>query len=289
MLAAKRSRAITFLPEMVFCRAVLGSPNTIFSDGGYRLQSGVAYGDHPRQKLDVYHSNNPALASPIIVFFYGGSWKSGHRSKYRFVADAWTRRGYTVAIPDYRLYPNVRFPAFMDDAASALRWIANNVADIERSKRPIFLVGHSAGAHIAALLSVDATYLLRHSLSPKDICGVIGLAGPYTLDPLKYRHTRSVFKYLNNRDDARPVAQVTAATPPFLLFHGEDDVTVNPSNTIVFAKKISENGGSVEAVLLPDTGHYKIILAVARPFDDIAPINNRIANFIEQHRGCRAA
>lgn len=284
---AKRSRAIVFLPAFVAGCAPLGVLDAIVPEGEYLRQADIAYGAEPRQKLDIYRPKDNPVGSPVVVFFYGGSWKSGERGRYRFVADALTQRGYTVVIPDYRLHPEVRFPGFMDDAARALRWVRDNLTEAGGATPPVFLAGHSAGAHIAALLTVNASYLRKYDLSPQDICGVIGLAGPYTFDPLRYRSTRAVFEGLPNRDDARPVAQVKTAAPPFLLLHGAEDGTVSPRNTTEFAEKLRRAGGMADAVILPDIGHYRIILSVARPFDDIAPVNDRIAAFIDRHRVCR--
>ena len=285
-LAAKRSQALFFLPTLLAGCAPLGLLDVIVPDGNYKRQSDIAYGDHPRLKLDVYHSDIGRRDAPIVVFFYGGSWKSGSRGKYRFVGDALTNLGYTVVIPDYRLYPEVRFPAFVEDAALAVRWVYDNIAKSGNSTRPVFLAGHSAGAHIAALLAVDASYFQSQSLGPQNLCGVIGLAGPYTFDPLRYPNTRKVFEGLNDRDYARPSARITGVSPPFLLLHGANDRTVNAANTLDFARKLEEKGNTVKKVLFPELGHYRIILAVSRPFDDIAPVNNEISDFIERHRGC---
>ena len=285
-LLSKRSRAVVFLPAIVAGCAPLGVLDAIVPEGEYHRQSNVAYGTEPRQKLDIYRPKALSAAAPVVVFFYGGSWKSGDRARYRFVADALTQRGYTVVIPDYRLYPDVRFPGFMNDAARALRWVTDNLTEADGAKSPVFLAGHSAGAHIAALLTVDASYLRMQNLSPQDICGVIGLAGPYTFDPFRYRSTRAVFEGLADRDDARPVARISGPTPPFLLLHGAEDGTVSPSNTAGFAEKLAEAGATAETVMIPDIGHYRIILAVARPFDDIAPVNDKISDFINRHRSC---
>ena len=286
-LVTKRSRAVAFLPALVSGCSPLGLLDAVVPDGDYQRQAGIVYGDLPRQKLDVYRPNFPAEDAPVIVFFYGGSWKSGERGKYRFVADALTQRGYTVIIPDYRLYPQARFPAFMNDAARAVRWTAENIRLPDGRKPSLFLAGHSAGAHIAALLSADRQYLRDAGVPAGTICGVIGLAGPYAFDPLRYRSTRAVFADLETTDPARPVKQVAKGQPPYLLLHGDGDTTVRPSNTVEFANALKSSGNSVDTVILPDIGHYRIILAVARPFDDIAPVNDRITAFIDSHRDCR--
>lgn len=265
--------------------------DTLVPDGEYTRQQGVTYGELPRQKLDIYHPANlsadAAADRPVVVFFYGGSWKSGERGKYRFVGEALTRKGLTVVIPDYRLYPDVTFPAFMNDAAKAVRWTLDNLGGTNNTRRPVFLAGHSAGAHIAALMTVDTQYLEQAGVSATQICGVIGVAGPYAFDPLEYRSTRPVFAGLTDPDTARPVKRVTGRTPPFLLLHGNADGTVRPSNTTDFAEALRVAGTQVQSELLPDIGHYRIVMAMATPFDDTAPVNQRIADFIAAQKNCR--
>ncbi|CAN0521411.1 unnamed protein product, partial [Laminaria digitata] len=266
--------------------------DSLVPEGDYQRQLDVAYGDHPRQKLDIYRPANGAQNGPVVIFFYGGSWKSGERGKYRFIGEALTRNGLTVVIPDYRLNPEVTFPAFMHDAAKAVRWTLDNLAGADAgapdaAPRPVFLAGHSAGAHIAALMTVDTQYFDQAGVSAAQLCGIIGIAGPYAFDPFRYRMTRAVFAGLKNPDVARPVTRVSGKTPPFLLLHGDADGTVRPSNTKAFAAALRDAGTQVRTEMLPDIGHYRIVMAMATPFDDVAPVNQQISDFIESQKDCR--
>jgi acetyl esterase/lipase len=260
--------------------------DVLVPEGEYDLSENISYGDHPRQRLDIYRPAAAIASGPVIVFFYGGSWKSGERSQYRFVGEALTRRGHTVIVPDYRLYPDVTFPAFMNDAARAVGWVRDNLRDKAGNPRPVFLAGHSAGAHISALLAVDDRYLKAAELSGENICGVIGIAGPYVFDPRKYRSTRRVFAGLENTDIARPVRRISGKTPPFLLLHGKLDSTVRSSNTVEFAAALQAAGNRAETRLFPDIGHSKILLSISEPFDDIAPVNDLISEFVSRRAGC---
>lgn len=285
--------AIPFLAGLLSACSPLNVLDTLVPAGEYDRQQGVKYGELPRQKLDIYRPTRGAQSSPVVIFFYGGSWKSGERDKYRFVGEALTRRGLTVVIPDYRLYPDVTFPAFMHDAAKAVRWTLDNLSgrpdkvgsNIDR--RQVFLAGHSAGAHIAALMAVDSQYFDQAGVSAAQICGVIGIAGPYAFDPFEYRSTRPVFAGLKDSDLARPIKRISGPTPPFLLLHGDADGTVRPSNMTDFATALRSTGTRVDTELLPDIGHYRIILAMASPFNDTAPVNARILDFITSHQDCR--
>ena len=286
-------RLFSFLtPFLGLVSLVLGgcSPlslvNGIVTDDGYVRAEGLVYGPGPRQRLDVYRPENTKGPSPVIVFFYGGSWKGGDRASYRFIGEAFTRRGFTVVIPDYRVYPEVMFPKFVEDGAAAVRWTRENIAEFGGDPDRIFLAGHSAGAHTAALLAVDRRYLRNAGVPDGAICGVAGVAGPYSFDPTTFDSVKVIFAGVADSDTTRPVKQITTAAPPFLLFHGDDDTTVYPKNSRDFAAEMQAKGRPVDLVSIPGIGHYRILLAMAGPFEGIAPVNDRIAGFVDSHRSC---
>jgi acetyl esterase/lipase len=126
--------------------------NATVSHRGYVRTANIAYGPDPRQKLDVYLPKQMSPNAKVVIFFYGGSWREGSKADYRFVAQALTSRGFIVVLPDYRLYPQVTFPAFVEDGASAVRWVRDNISNFGGDTNQLYLMGHSAGSHIAALL-----------------------------------------------------------------------------------------------------------------------------------------
>ncbi|MEO7155926.1 MAG: alpha/beta hydrolase, partial [Vicinamibacterales bacterium] len=125
----------------------------------YLRTDDISYGPLARQKLDVYRPKSPPPRADIVIFFYGGDWQAGSKRDYRFVAEALTSRGFVAVMPNYGLYPEVTFPAFVEDAAQVVRWAHDNATTIGGDPAHIYLMGHSAGAHIAALLTLDARYL----------------------------------------------------------------------------------------------------------------------------------
>ena len=127
--------------------------SALVSESDVTIKDGTIYGAHDRHRLDVYRPAMAGTDGPIVLFLYGGGWKSGDRRTYRFVGSALASRGITTVIPDYRLYPEVRFPSFVDDAALAYDWTWKNIASQGGKPRPIILLGHSAGAHTGALLA----------------------------------------------------------------------------------------------------------------------------------------
>ena len=244
--------------------------NAFVPSDGYVLQKDVAYGDADRQVMDIYRpedgSADKSGDAPVVVFFYGGSWKSGSRSSYRFMGEALARSGFVVAVPDYRLYPDVRFPDFVEDGARAVRWVSTHVREFGGDPGRIILMGHSAGAHIAALLAFDERYLARQGVPGASLRGFVGVAGPYAFDPLAYRSTKPIFSGLADTDQARPITFVGGEDVAALLLHGADDRTVFPQNSRDFAARIRDAGGRVKLLEYDDTGHIKIILSFAALF-----------------------
>ncbi len=246
-------------------------------DGGEtRIHEDIAYGDHPRQSLNVYvPGDGAANARKVVVFFYGGRWQSGSKTDYLFVGDALTDAGLVAVIPDHRLYPEVRFPAFVDDAADAVRWVRANIADYGGDPDAIYLAGHSSGAHLATLIGLDES-----RLDPTGIRGVIGISGPYDFLPFYNEELADTFAGADNELDTQPIHYVDGDEPPLLLITGEDDHTVDPGNTRRLAARIRERGGDVSTRFYPDTGHYMIIAAIARPLHAFAPTLDDLLEFV---------
>jgi acetyl esterase/lipase len=255
--------------------------NVVIGDDGYSLRSAIFYGTEPRQVLDVYTPTQESVRRPVVVFFYGGSWQDGNRGEYRFVADALTSRGYITVVPDYRVYPEHRFPAFIEDGAQALRWVLDHAEEIGGDSERVYLMGHSAGAHIAAMLTLDERYLENAGVPDGSLAGTIALAGPYAFYPSRTASVAPVFAHLADEDLARPITFVDGSEPPFLLLHGAEDTTVFTSNTAELSAALRNAGGQVTQKLYPDIGHFKILLALADPLPDYAPVLSDAAEFID--------
>ncbi|MEE8333718.1 MAG: alpha/beta hydrolase [Alphaproteobacteria bacterium] len=261
--------------------------NSLVPSDGYSRARDIAYGAGPRQRLNVYQGKQHPGPSPVIVFLYGGSWKNGNRGDYEFVGEAFTRHGFTVVVPDYRVYPDVKFPEFVKDAARAVRWTRDNIGTFGGDPKRIFIAGHSAGAHIAALLALDARYLNAVGMKRGAICGLVGLAGPYAFDPLGTRSVRPIFAHLADPNTARPITFADGRAPPSLLFHGADDTVVLPSNSRRLARALKRDGVPVSLNILPEIGHIGLLLSLARPFDHWAPVHGPIAKFVRDNADCR--
>lgn len=258
--------------------------NAVIPEQGYQRMSDIAYGEAPRQKLDIYLARQyNGQQRSTVVFFYGGSWESGQKDQYKFVAEALTSAGFDVVIPDYRVHPDVRFPAFVDDGAAALSWVKQYLADYGGQSDRLFVAGHSAGAHIAALLALDEQYLERYGLRPEQINGMIGLAGPYDFLPLKSDTLKTIFGPEQTRWRSQPINFVDGSNPPVLLLVGNNDLTVLPKNSRNLAAKIREKNGNVELVEFKDYGHVAMVAKLARPLRGDGRLLETISAFIHQH------
>ena len=261
-----------------------------------RTSSDIAYASGPRHTLDIYAPVHPCAGAPVVVFFYGGGWESGSRKTYRFVGASLAAEGVVTVIPDYRLYPAVRFPGFMQDAAEAVAWTRDHVAHYGGDPNRLFLMGHSAGGQIATLLALDGQYLRAAGVDPGDITGVVGLAGPYDFLPLHSATLKAIFGPKTDWPRSQPINYVTAAAPPMLLAAGTADETVDPGNTARLAARLRQDGVTVDEHLYPGLGHKLLIGAFASPLVSFAPVRHDTLRFIAAHgdpayppAACRAA
>lgn len=246
----------------------------------------IPYADGPRHTLDVYAPKATDRPAPVLVFFYGGNWDSGSKAMYRFVGRAMAARGVLTVIPDYRLFPEVRFPAFIYDAAKAVAWTRANIAAYGGDPHQLFFMGHSAGGQIATLLALDPTYLRSVDLSQRDVCGVIGLAGPYDFLPLESDELKTIFGPEAERPRSQPINYVSPQAPPMLLLAGRDDDTVDPGNTRRLAAKLRAAGVPVQDDLYFGIGHKGLIAAFARPLGFLAPAREAALRFIKDGGAC---
>jgi acetyl esterase/lipase len=244
-------------------------------------RANIAYASGTRGKLDVYqppgHPTTPVR--PVIVFFYGGNWTSGARQNYRFVATSLAQLGYVTVVPDYRLYPEVRFPAFIEDGAKAVAWVQAHIADYGGDAGRIVLMGHSAGAHLAALLAVDARYLSAAGADPGRIAGLISLSGPLDLAP-NTKLLNSIFAAPNTSDDWRPTRHVDRREAPTLLLLGRDDRLVGSAGSELFAELLRGRGGDVEFKLYDHCDHTCPVAALSVPARHKAPTRSDVADFM---------
>jgi acetyl esterase/lipase len=221
----------------------------------------LAYGEDPRQRLDVY-SPRQASNRPVVIFWYGGSWVKGNKAEYRFVGTTLAEHGIVAVLPDYRLYPQVTFPAFDEDGARAVAWVEQHVQEYGGDPHHIVLMGHSAGGHTAAFLAFNHAFLEKYGADPRDISGLVGLSGTYVLVP-ETPTEKATFPPPYTVADWQPIRFVDRYSPPTLLLHGTDDKEVLPQEAIDLRDAMEREHLRVQLILYPHRGHGDTVASFA--------------------------
>jgi len=255
---------------------------------GYQRTIGLSYGQIPRQKLDVYRPRNiqpnATPGTPVILFFYGGYWTNGEKNDYRFVAQAITREGFMAVVPDYRLYPQTTFPGFIEDGALAVRWVQDHIHQFGGDPNRIYLMGHSAGAHTVALLTLNPQYFEKVGLDQNAIRATVGISGPYDFVPDQWDGPAFNSKPGEISDPAiEPIHFANGHSKPMLLMQGLRDDLVQPKTAEELASAIQQDGGEAKVLLYPKLGHADMVLAMAWSFRWLGPVMHDAAEFIRQH------
>lgn len=246
----------------------------------FRLVADLAYGANPRQKLDLYLPVPAAPGpAPVVVFFYGGNWQEGKKEQYLFLGEALAARGFIVVIADYRLYPEVRYPAFIEDGAAAVRWTLAHVAEYGGDPARVSVMGHSAGAYIALMLALDREWLGEDRAR---IAAAVGLAGPYDFLPLTDPAFKIMFSTAPDLRDTQPITYADGSAPPVLLVTGRLDMIVSPGNTMRLAARIRAKGGTVETDYFSLLGHITLIGAFAEPLRRVTGVLGDVTRFLDR-------
>ena len=255
-------------------------------DGGVRrLATGVPYGDDPRQRMDVLAPTaTPDRPWPVLVFFYGGGWDSGSRGDYAWAAHALAAQGFIVAVPDYRLVPTVRFPGFIEDAAAATARVGQLAGQYGGDPARLGVVGHSAGAHLAMMITLDRRYMAAAG-APALIRAAAGLAGPYDFLPLDVPASINAFGRAPDLTLTQPVTFVRPDAPPLWLGHGTADEVVHAEDTTILCERMTAVGGRCEATLYPGLKHADLIATFSPLFRNKAPVLDDVTAFLRRELG----
>jgi len=281
-----RRRALAGLAAMAVAgcsRVAFLAANVPAAFGAHRRRPNIPYGNDPQQRLDVYVPNLKSVEPrPLVVFWHGGRWSSGDKADYRFVGAALAELGYVAMLPNYRHYPNVKMAGFMDDAARASLWAAANAGEFGASADRLYLMGHSAGAHLAALVTLDRSYFAAAGHPELPVAGVIGLSGPYDFLPLREADVQDMFGPPPNYPASQPINFVRPDAPPMLLVHGLKDEIVRPKNSRNLAAALESHGVPVTLKLYPNLAHADTVAALSIPARGRAPTFADIAAFVKR-------
>jgi acetyl esterase/lipase len=252
------------------------------SPGAVEVRHSLAYTSGDRGHCDVYSRRRPGPRAPVAVFLYGGSWQSGDKGLYGFVGRSLASRGIITVIPDYRVYPQVRYPTFLRDNALAVAFAERHAAEWGGDPDRLFLIGHSAGAYNAAMLALDHRWLGEVGLeSRRDLAGVVGLAGPYDFLPLRDTTLKIIFGPEGQRPDTQPINHVDGHAASLLLLAGDRDRTVDPRNSTRLAAEIRAHGGSASVRISPGLGHVGLLTSISGLFRRRGGVLDQVAAFID--------
>ncbi|MGZ8492473.1 MAG: alpha/beta hydrolase [Gemmatirosa sp.] len=262
---------------------------SLFLGDHFTSVADVPYGDDPRQRLDVYRPRDTHAGAPVIVFLHGGRWKYGSKADYSLLGSTLTRRGFVVVVPNARVAPAHRFPAWVEDGARVVRWTADHVASLGGDPARVTLVGHSSGAHTVALLVLDARWLRAAGVPAGTVRGGVTLAGPVDTvwtDP----DVQALMGPREGWPTTYARTHVDGAAPPLLLLHGAADETVFPVGSRRLAARITAAGGCAPFRSYDGVGHVGIVVALGAPGLRLAPVLDDVAAFARRpDAACPAA
>ncbi|MFT4713489.1 MAG: acetyl esterase/lipase [Candidatus Azotimanducaceae bacterium] len=237
--------------------------NAAARSGGYRVKRGISYGPACRNQLDHYVLSNDGIETthlrPLVLFIYGGNWQSGHRRDYRFVADTLCSIGCDVVVPDYRLYPEVRFSDMLKDVCLATTWVMQN--DEIDKRRPIYIMGHSAGAQLGSLVCLNRDLLSHIPNVEQRIAAFIGLSGPYDFFPYTEERHWDLFGPEEQYPLSQAVNFVRAEAPPLYLLHGKEDNRVRRGHSKSLMEKQIAAGGHASREVYEGVGHVDMVVS----------------------------
>jgi acetyl esterase/lipase len=246
-----------------------------------RIVDGETFDPANGLKLDVWAPEGDSAAKrPVMVFFYGGGWANGERAHYEFAGRAFAAQGFVTVVPDYRKVPKVRFPAFNQDGAAAIKWVRDNIARFGGDPEKIAVSGHSAGAYIAIMLALDPRYLTEVGVDPKTIKAGIGLSGPYDFIPFDSKRSINAMSKWPRPLETQPVTYVRKDAPPLMLVTGTEDETVKPRNAIILSQRLNGVGATVAFRAHEGLDHNDIVMALSLPFRNKAPVLDDAVAFL---------
>ncbi|MDM7929310.1 alpha/beta hydrolase [Blastomonas fulva] len=252
--------------------------------GAALVAEAVPFGDQG-QTLDVWRAADAADGDrrPVLIFWHGGGWVKGARQDYAFAGRAFARQGFVVVVPDYRKVPQVRFPAFIEDAADAVAWTRDNIGRYGGDPDAIGFSGHSAGAHTAVLLALDPRWLKAAGVDPGIVKAVVGLSGAYDFYPFTTKRSIDAMSAYPDPQATQPITFARADAPPMLLITSSEDTTVRPRNAINLTARLKQQGAVAQMINYQGLDHEEVVMALSKPFRSKGPVLGDSTAFLNRH------
>lgn len=256
-------------------------------DGAARLVvRGQVFAPEHRLALNIWRPTPTGAEAdskrPVILFVYGGSWRSGARDDYDFAGRAFAAQGFVTVVSDYRLFPAGKFPGFVEDVAAATAWTHDNIARFGGDPERIVLVGHSAGGYNITMVALDPQWLGRHGKPLAIIKGFVPIAAPIDFYPYDSDSTRDAFGSYHRPQATQPLNFVRDGAPPALILTGLRDTTVKPRNSRLLAEALTAKGNRAALTSYAAMDHYDIIMALSKPFRSKGPVLSEISGFARE-------
>lgn len=246
----------------------------VVSDLRYIAKGAYAYN---KDKLDIYIPEGKA-SFPVAVSIHGGSLTEGDKSGETHIGNTLARAGVGTVVINYRLTPIVSHPGHIEDAAEAFAWVQHHIHEYGGDPANVFVIGHSAGAYLAALLALDPRYLKVHGLSPQDIRGVVPVSAFYDVEQVAPDRPLQIWgDDPNTWRAASPVRYLKTNSPPFLILYADrDEPWRQEQNREMAAALLKAGHQKVEIRQIPNRNHMSVWYNI-REGDDVA---NAILSFI---------
>jgi acetyl esterase/lipase len=247
-----------------------------------RVVENVAYyegegADKERHALDLYLPED-AKDFPVFVFIHGGGWSKGSRKGFARAGRTFARNGIGCVALNYRLSPAVKHPEHVKDVARAFAWTHQNIAKYGGNPKLLFVSGHSAGGHLAALLATDETYLKAHKLGLKDIKGVVPVSGVFVVGG------KNVFGDAESRKNASPQTHVKEGLPPMLILYADKEIAGLGKQAERFGAALAKSKCEAKVVMIAERDHGSIMRNIANEDD---PATQLIFAFLAKHGGLK--
>ncbi|KAL2484743.1 putative isoprenylcysteine alpha-carbonyl methylesterase ICMEL1 [Abeliophyllum distichum] len=267
------------------CYSILLMPG-FFQVGYYyffssHIRRGVVYGDQPRNRLDLYLPKNSNGPKPVVAFVTGGAWIIGYKAWGSLLGQQLSERDVIVACIDYRNFPQATIGDMIKDASQGISFLCNHISEYGGDPNRIYLMGQSAGAHIAACTLLEQAIKEasgeKTSWSVSQLKAYFGLSGGYNLiDLVDYFHSRGLYRsiflsIMEGEESLRRyspevmvqdpnIRNAVSLLPPIILFHGTADYSIPSDSSKSFAETLRSLGVQAESILYEGKTHTDLFL-----------------------------